>query len=127
MSLCAKLLERWDEILVIAARHGARTVRVFGSVVRGEETAESDLDLLVEFEQGRSLLNHIALAQDLEDLLGREVDVVTEKGLHWYIRDHFSPGGRAAVSDFLGEIWETLMHVRPYLEQKGTSESARER
>ena len=87
MSLHDDLLERREEILVIAARHGARRVRVFGSVVRGEETPESDLDLLVEFEPGRSLLDHIALAQDLNDLLGREVDVVTEGGLHWYIRN----------------------------------------
>ena len=87
MSLHAELLERRDEILEIAARHGARTVRVFGSVVRGEETTGSDIDLLVEFEPGRSLLDHIALAQDLQDLLGRDVDVVTEKGLHWFIRD----------------------------------------
>ena len=87
MSLHTELLERRDEILMIATRHGARTVRVFGSVARGEETPASDLDLLVEFEPGRSLLDHIALAQDLEDLLGRKVDVVTEKGLHWYIRD----------------------------------------
>ncbi len=87
MSLHAELLDRREEILAIAARHGARTVRVFGSVVRGEETPASDLDLLVEFEPGRSLLDHIALAQDLKDLLGREVDVVTEGGLHWYIRD----------------------------------------
>lgn len=87
MSLHAELLDRREEILAVAARHGARTVRVFGSVVRGEETPASDLDLLVEFEPGRSLLDHIALAQDLKDLLGREVDVVTEGGLHWYIRD----------------------------------------
>jgi len=87
MSLHAELLERRDEILEIAARHGARTVRVFGSVVRGEETTGSDIDLLVEFEPGRSLLDHIALAQALQDLLGRDVDVMTEKGLHWFIRD----------------------------------------
>ncbi|MCK9306369.1 MAG: nucleotidyltransferase family protein [Methanoculleus sp.] len=87
MSLHDDLLERREEILAVAARHGARRVRVFGSVVRGEETPASDLDLLVEFEPGRSLLDHIALAQDLKDLLGREVDVVTEGGLHWYIRD----------------------------------------
>jgi len=87
MSLHAELLERRDEILEIAARHGARTVRVFGSVVRGEETTGSDIDLLVEFEPGRSLLDHIALAQDLQDLLGRDVGVMTEKGLHWFIRD----------------------------------------
>jgi predicted nucleotidyltransferase len=87
MSLHAELLDRREEIFAIAARHGARTVRVFGSVVRGEAGPESDLDLLVEFEPGRSLLDHIALAQDLKDLLGREVDVVTEGGLHGYIRD----------------------------------------
>jgi hypothetical protein len=60
-------------------------------VGRGEETPESDLDLRVVFEPGRSLLDHIALAQDLKDLLGREVDVVTEGGLHRYIRDRISP------------------------------------
>ncbi|WP_292408525.1 MULTISPECIES: nucleotidyltransferase family protein [unclassified Methanoculleus] len=87
MSLRAGLLERREEILAVAARHGVRRVRIFGSVARGEETPASDLDLLVEFEPGRSLLDHIALAQDLEDLLGRKVDVVTENGLHWYIRD----------------------------------------
>jgi len=87
MSLHTELLERKGEILEIAIRHGARTIRIFGSVARGEETPASDLDLPVEFEPGRSLLDHIALAQDREDLLGRRVDVVTEKGLHWYIRD----------------------------------------
>ncbi|KAF5081912.1 hypothetical protein DSECCO2_105230 [anaerobic digester metagenome] len=64
LSLCADLLERREEILGVAAGHGARRVRVFGSVARDEETPESDLDLLVEFEPGRSLLDHIALAQD---------------------------------------------------------------
>jgi predicted nucleotidyltransferase len=87
LSLFADLLERREEIPGVAAGHGARRVRVFGSVARDEETPESDLDLLVEFEPGRSLLDHIALAQDLKDLLGREVDVVTEGGLHGYIRD----------------------------------------
>ncbi|MDD3621539.1 MAG: nucleotidyltransferase family protein [Methanofollis sp.] len=87
MSLYADVLKKRDEILRIAAGHGARTVRLFGSAVRGEETPESDIDLLVEFEPGRNLLDHVALVQDLEDLLGRKVDVVTEGGLHWYIRD----------------------------------------
>jgi predicted nucleotidyltransferase len=82
LGLHAELLERREEILAVAARHGVRAVRVFGSVARGEETPASDLDLLVEFEPGRSLLDHIALAQDLKDLLDREVDVVTERGLH---------------------------------------------
>jgi predicted nucleotidyltransferase len=87
MSLYADMLEKRDDILRIAAGHGAVTVRLFGSVVRGEETPESDIDLLVECEPGRRLLDHVALVQDQEDLLGRTVDVVTKGGLHRYIRD----------------------------------------
>lgn len=75
------------DVLEIASRNGARSVRVFGSVARGEATRTSDLDLLVEWEPGRSLLDHVALVQDLEDLLGVKVHVGTEKSLHWYIRD----------------------------------------
>ena len=75
------------EILAIAARHGAHNLRVFGSVARGEAGPESDLDILVEMEPGKSLLDHVALMQDLEDLLQRKVDVVSERALHWYIRD----------------------------------------
>jgi uncharacterized protein len=70
-----------DEILIIAARHGASNVRVFGSVARGEATAQSDVDFLVELERGRSLLDHAALMVDLEGLLGRRVDIATERGL----------------------------------------------
>ncbi len=66
-----------------AAKHGAHNLRVFGSVARGEARPESDLDILVEMEPGRSLMDHIALMQDLEDLLQRKVDVVSEKALHW--------------------------------------------
>ena len=76
-----------EDILRVATLHGARNVRVFGSAATGEARPDSDLDLLVEFEPERSLLDHVALAQDLEDLLGRKVDVVTERSLHWYIRD----------------------------------------
>jgi predicted nucleotidyltransferase len=74
-------------ILAIAAKHGARNLRVFGSVARGEAGPESDLDILVEMEPGKSLMDHITLIQDLEDLLQRKVDVVSERALHWYIRD----------------------------------------
>ena len=87
MSMGELLKEKREDILRIAARHGARNIRVFGSVVRGEAGPDSDVDVLVEFEPGRSLLDHVGLMQDLEDLLGRKVDVVTEKALHWYIRD----------------------------------------
>ena len=78
---------RRDEILRVAAEHGAHNVRVFGSIVRGEAGERSDLDLLVKLEDGRSLLDHVALKQDLEDLLGGEVDVVTEGGLHRLLRE----------------------------------------
>lgn len=75
------------EILAIAARHGARNLRVFGSVARGEAGPESDIDILVEMDPDKSLMDHVALMQDLEDLLQRKVDVVSERALHWYIRD----------------------------------------
>jgi uncharacterized protein len=76
-----------QEILAIAARHGAHNVRIFGSVARGEAGPESDIDILVEMESGTSLMDHVTLMQDLEDLLERKVDVVSERALHWYIMD----------------------------------------
>lgn len=69
------------EILDIAARRGALGVRVFGSVARGEVTAASDVDLLVDFEAGRSLLDQVHLIADLKELLGVRVDVVAAGGL----------------------------------------------
>ena len=74
------------EILAAAARHGATNVRVFGSVARGDADATSDVDFLVDFEPGRSLLDLAGLLVDLEDLLGHPVDVVTEPGLKARIR-----------------------------------------
>lgn len=76
-----------DDVLRIASSYGARNVRIFGSAARGEVGAESDVDFLVELEAGRSLLDLVGLWQDLEELLGRKVDVVEPEGLHWYIRD----------------------------------------
>lgn len=84
----AELLEaKKDEILRIAAKHGARNVRVFGSVARGEARPESDVDLLVEVGPGRTSFFPGGLIADLEDLLGKKVQVVTREDLHWYIRD----------------------------------------
>jgi predicted nucleotidyltransferase len=74
------------DILRIAGQHGAHNVRLFGSAARGEARPDSDIDVLVEFESGRTLLDRIGMIQDLEDLLGRKVDVVTEKALHHLIR-----------------------------------------
>jgi len=82
------LKEKREEILRIAARHGASNVRVFGSIARGEANSQSDVDLLVELERGRSLLDHAALMLDLESLLGRRVDIATERGLKPQIREH---------------------------------------
>lgn len=76
-----------DDIVRLAREHGAYNIRLFGSAARGDERPDSDLDLLVDMEAGRSLVDHVALKQDLEDLLGREVDVVTEKSLHPRLRD----------------------------------------
>jgi hypothetical protein len=75
-----------EQILAVAARHGADNVRAFGSVARGDADAASDIDFLVDFEPGRSLLDLAALLIDLEDLLGHPVDVVTEPGLKARIR-----------------------------------------
>jgi hypothetical protein len=76
-----------DEILSIAAKYGAHNVRIFGSVARGEAGSESDLDVLVELEPGRSLMDHAELILDLQELLGCKVDVVTEKGLRSRLRE----------------------------------------
>ena len=87
MSVGEPLKAKRGEILAIASRHGARSVRVFGSAARGEAGPESDLDLLVEMEPGRSLLDVVAIKQDVEDLTGRAVHVVTEAAISPYIRE----------------------------------------
>ncbi len=76
-----------EDILRIAAKYGASNVRIFGSVARGEADEQSDIDLLVNLEPGRSLLDLCGLLIDLEELLGCKVDVVTEKGLRDRIRE----------------------------------------
>jgi uncharacterized protein len=87
MSLDEILQTKREDILRTAYRHGAYNVRVFGSVVRGEADSESDIDLLVDMEPGRSLLDLSGLLIDLEDMLGCNVDVVTERGLRGRIRE----------------------------------------
>lgn len=80
--------ENREAILEIAAKHGARNVRIFGSFARGEADAESDIDFLVEMEPGRSIFDMGGLLMDLQELLGRKVDVATDRGLKPRIRDH---------------------------------------
>lgn len=87
MGIDELLKEKREEILAIAAKHGAYNIRVFGSVARGEATDKSDVDFLVEIEQGRTLLDQISLIQSLEDLLGRKVDVAEPDNLHRLIKD----------------------------------------
>ncbi len=87
MAIDELLVEKRQDILRIARSHGARNVRVFGSAARGEAKPGSDVDVLVEMEPGRSLLDLIAIKQDLEDLLSRKVDVVTEAAVSPYMRD----------------------------------------
>lgn len=79
------LAEHREAILKIAARYGARSVRVFGSAARGDARPGSDVDLLVDLVPGRTLLDHVGLWQDLEALLGRPVDVVVEGGISPYL------------------------------------------
>jgi hypothetical protein len=95
MDIRKLLEEKREEILRICAKYGARNVRIFGSIARGEGKKDSDLDLLVEFEPGRSLLDQAKLVAELEEVLGCKVDVVTEKGLYWLLRRRILKEARA--------------------------------
>ena len=87
IDLAKTVRSKRDQILQLAGKYGARNVRVFGSVARGEADTRSDVDLLVDMDPGRSLLDQGGLLMDLRELLGCPVDVVTEKGLRRRIRD----------------------------------------
>jgi predicted nucleotidyltransferase len=80
------IADKRDAILALAAKHGAFNVRVFGSVAAGKADEASDVDFLVDMEPGRSLFDLGGLLMDLQDLLGRKVDVVTDAGLRDRIR-----------------------------------------
>lgn len=87
MTIAQLLKEKREDILKIAAKHGASNVRVFGSVARGEAKTDSDIDFLVTFERGRSLFDHARMIIDLEELLGCDVDVASDRGLKARIRE----------------------------------------
>jgi len=87
MQLNELLIQKREEILQVAAKHGARNVRLFGSVARREADEESDIDFLVEMEPGRSLLDHAALWLELQEVLERKVDVVSDRGIKARIRE----------------------------------------
>lgn len=87
MTIAERVKEKRAEILAVATKHGAYHVRIFGSVARGEADSESDVDFLVEMEPNRTLFDLGGLLMELQDLLGCQVDVVTEKGLRQRIRE----------------------------------------
>src|ERR1700690_411628 len=78
LTIAEHIRERHAEILRIAARHAATRVRLIGSVARGEARPDSDVDLLVTWAEGTSLLDHAALALELENLLGRKIDIASD-------------------------------------------------
>jgi predicted nucleotidyltransferase len=86
MKLNERIQGHRKEILSLAQKYGARNVRIFGSVARGDAREDSDIDVLVDLESGRSLLDLGGLLMDLQNLLGCRVDVVTTKGLRERIR-----------------------------------------
>lgn len=87
MNVYEILAAKREEILQIAAKYGAYNIRIFGSVARREADVNSDVDFLVEMEPGRSLFDLGGLLMELQEILGCEVDVVTEKGLRSRIRE----------------------------------------
>jgi len=87
MSTNDLLRQKREDIMRLGAKYGVRSIRVFGSAARGEADEQSDIDFLVELEPGRSLLDLGGLQYELENLLGRRVDVVTERGLKARIRE----------------------------------------
>jgi predicted nucleotidyltransferase/DNA-binding XRE family transcriptional regulator len=94
MQLGRSLRRERRAVLDTAARHGAGNVRIFGSVARGDDRPGSDVDLLVDLDADRGLLDLIGLRQSLEDLLGAKVDVVPAADLHSSIKER---AGREAI------------------------------
>ena len=87
MPTLKQIEQKRDKIKKISALYGVRQLRVFGSVARGTSTPSSDVDFLVELDENRSLLDMGGFLMDLQSLLGCKVDVVTEKSLHWYLKE----------------------------------------
>ena len=80
-----QIARKREDILALAEQHGIDRVRVFGSVVRGEERADSDIDFLIHIKEWKGLGNYARFADSLENMLGRKVDLVMEKGLSPHI------------------------------------------
>ena len=87
MGIAETIQDKRDQILELADTYGATNVRIFGSVAAGPADSKSDVDFLVDLDPDKTLFDLGGFLMDLQKLLGRSVDVVTEKALHWYIRD----------------------------------------
>jgi len=87
MDITKVLREKREEILAIAKSYGAYNVRIFGSTVRNEANENSDVDILVSFERGRTIIDLVSLNDELESLLGKKVQVVTDGGIPPYLKD----------------------------------------
>ena len=87
MSLRDELHRRRDAVLAIAARHGVSRIRVFGSVARGEERSDSDLDLLIDLDENHGFADYLAFAEEVEHLFSRYVEIVIDRSLS----PHFRP------------------------------------
>ncbi len=89
-----ELHQRRNTVEALAARHGAFNLRVFGSVARGEERADSDIDLLIDLAEGRGFRDYLALAEALEAMLGRKVDLVLDRSLSPFFRPYVEADAR---------------------------------
>jgi predicted nucleotidyltransferase len=90
-----EIQQKKKEILAVARQYGIVNVRIFGSVARGDDNPQSDIDFLVDLEEGCTLFDLGGALVKLQDLLGRKVDIVTQNGLHWYLREKIMKEARS--------------------------------
>ena len=88
MAVRDELRRRRDTVLAIAARHGVSQVRVFGSVARGEERPDSDIDLLIDLDDNRGFADYLGFAEEIEKLFGRRVEIVLNRSLNRHFRPY---------------------------------------
>lgn len=105
------LREHRDAIMRLSRAHGIYNLRLFGSTARGESRGDSDIDLLVDVEEGRTLLDYVAFKQDLEELLDCHVDLATEDALHWTIRDQVLAESRPRMKGDLVYLTHILERI----------------